>query len=437
MKRVTISDVQSLPQWAIDLFAARQLRRVAESYRKAHPRAPMLELFEALAIELESGSANQSTLRTLHSRLEVLLQSLGTPQVRAPVVGAQSLCLAAPSDRPFAASLWIDGPVQAKSQRRSDERRMIRAELHDFRGLKEMESSERPVDAPTRLGELWPCGKPAWLSLKWPTLRDQVRQVRNIWMEDEPRRRVRTAPRRVPSKRLPEYLRERLGQARWNLVCAPELEVLSKGKGRRAVPTFRRGPTAVRRQRIAVAARTGLRRHGDAALLRQWRFRSRDVPSLRPLWAFLREHDGALLFWRDGSPSGDALIELLGVADQRAALRHFKYLVDHAACNDPDRVRRCLKVLGCHVESVFVVAQADGRYFALPTSGPKAGNVFRFMSHSCTLEPFASSFLKAVGRFVENPIPLLRNTHLETEAADSKLTYELRLVRIEAMDLDQ
>jgi hypothetical protein len=393
--------VESLPEWALNVYTARNVRRALQMYRKAHRRAPLAELFEQLAMELESGLPSAQVLENLRGRFDRLLETLETAPIRSPVVSARSIC----EEKSAVGRAWVgvslyETPV-TKEQQRADWKLEGKTLARDRCVLGEEQS---PEEALVRLGELWPLGQPHWTSARWPTLAQLRREDRRAWEEDAPMIPCRGANLKL-SVRLPERLIELFEPSSFELEYQAATEVLqhpqAKTPGKpREIGIYRKRDDRVR---VRLPGRHGFRKPVAADVRASYVGRGR-AGTLRLLWAFYSEHDGGLLFQPLNARPEMAHVQLFGLADQPRALRCLSYYIEGTEIDRPDVVDAFLARYDCRLDDLLVLALINASCFLVPLSGSCAGRVLRYLIRARRIAPFAESveegFAKMVGDVV-------------------------------------
>jgi hypothetical protein len=408
---MTAPDFSNLPQWAVDLLAARDVRRLAQVYRKAHSRPPGLDLFERLAAEFERPEPRLAAIRSMHAEFESTYQSMQTPETRAPAVTAAAVCKSAPAERCFSSWFDIDSGCTGLDKRAlaADRKLYDRTRSRDAKTVRAAPDRASGLRA---LGTLWPLGEPRWLNSHWKTYREQKARVRSMWNEDEAPDPARAATSPHPSTRLPESILEALTPTRWDLTYRAAHEVRppieQKGSWSAQIQQPKRHA-----RRFTIPARHGFREPAPAVQRAALASLASSTPSLRFLFVFYREHDGALLFRARGAKPLDSHVRIHGLADQPRALKQLVYHLDQRKLDSPDRI---LRRWGCDRESVIVIATAGISLFFIPLKGSHAGKVIRVFILVEREEMWARSFVDGLVKF---------RTRLITLAARHELPFKM------------
>lgn len=421
--------VEGLPDWGINLLVAREVRRQAQAYFKAHRSAPGRELFEQLACEFDTGGPSQGVLDALRPRFEALLESMESPATRGPLHQAARTC-GDPAARRWRVLVWHDDRfacILPKDERKADGR------LYERTLARDVAEVHRAADAPAArlaLGGLWPLGEPHWLKVKWRTYRQQIADMRHIWMEDAPAERIRAAPLARPSDRLPKPLRHALSPVQWDLTYRGAMEVSlpsttpSKRSGRIFTPKRH-----VRRFTFPAAHR--FRKPAPPSVLAQYTALVGKVPAIMTSLAFYREHDGALLFRRRGAKAAEAHVWLYGLLDQPRALKRLLYYIGHWEFPERDTGDKVLAHWGCDRKSVIVVATVGVSMFFMPLKGPHAGKVIRVYLMVQRHDIWAGSLADAIARIRDKVVVLAARDSCEVQLGDEARggTTELTLAK--------
>ncbi len=364
-----------------------------EVYERVNPGADDILLLLDLARELETGQPSTEKLLTLQADLEEAIERYRPPEIRSPLCAAMFLC------RDWQELDWLrtGSPCEGK-ERRSDERLIAKVVLHDIEQLRTAASNGLSVSkALAGLGPLWPLGEPIWKTARWPTRTDLEARIARILCDDAPELPSRPAPLELSSL-VPEVFHELVGGPVFDLVYRAEYEVTDPGaeSGERSMQILRPREHKIR---YPVPGTHGFREQPEADALEQFRRATAHVPSLGLLYAFYREHDGALLFRPLKGTDEDAHVQWLGLADQAAAMDQVVYVME-GIDREPERVQTFMRKMGCDLESVHCLALIDASFFLVPLKGHAAGQVFRYSFRANQVSRFAATVEEAVALFV-------------------------------------
>lgn len=250
----------------------------------------------------------------------------------------------------------------------------------------------------------------------WYAAREVRRYLQWYRKADRPAWRARGAPLRRPSRRMPEAILEVLEHGPFELYYSINgfFVVPKRNKPRaRVVPyIIRRKGNAPEVVQMRGAHRFRRPAHRDD--LAEFSRVTARSERLRPLVAFYREHDGALLFAQAKQPRDLAHIQLLGLLEQRAARQLLLYDIQAWDIDDHHRVPAFVSRLDVRAELLHVLAWVGSFVFVIPLAGRLCGRVFRVTKSGASSE-FASDFLKAL---------LLLTTRVVSLAADQPLPGE-------------
>lgn len=394
MKSVTQPDLETLPQRAIDLYAAREVLRALQWHRKANRGAPQAELFEQLAAELQAPTVNTATLRRLQSQFETLYEPLPGGFPRFAAVSMARVCEGEPRERGVASSLhisvWTGCHWLPKEQVKDDDKLWQRTNLADFRALAAMSPSQLQSATARDLGPLWKDREPHWLKARFPTRRELRRRDNQVWGRDRPTWRVRGARARYPSPKLSASIRALLDPGPFDLRYSIGQEQRPQGF---VAPTEQ--PRTVH-----LTGRHRFRSPADPRLLAALQSAC-PSPALRPLLDFYRVHDGALLFLPDDVPKELAQAELIGLRDQPRARRILLYDIQSESIDDPERVPRMLSRSRLTPKTVHILAYIL-RATIVVDLGPRSPGRVLTMGINGVFYPFAPDFTSALRKIIRD-----------------------------------
>ncbi|MFN0131768.1 MAG: hypothetical protein ACKVW3_04425 [Phycisphaerales bacterium] len=148
-----------------------------------------------------------------------------------------------------------------------------------------------------------------------------------------------------------------------------------------------------------------------------------------PLLEFYREHDGAVVFHPAGFPISAAYLEILGLADQRAAHAVVMYEMQNWDVDDPETIDRYMAPLNCESRDVHVLAECGPSFFLVPTRGPRAGHVFRFICGVWSTRHWATSVESGLAAMISEVAAICRKGCLLMPMGDEQGdSSELRLL---------
>jgi hypothetical protein len=402
MKFVTLPDLETLPQRAIDLYAAREVLRALQWHRKANRGSPQAELFEQLAAELQAPTVNSATLRRLQSQFETLYEPLPGGFPRFAAVSAASVCEDEPTGRGtasgLATNLRTSGWWMPKDLIIEDYKLWQRTNVADFRALAAMSPAQLQVASARSIGPLWKERTPHWLQTSFPTRRELRRREDRIWGRDRPTWRVRGARARHPSPKLPASLRTLLDPGPFDLRYSVDQEYLQlPSHDTHSITPGIIGP-ATEPRAVHLTGRHRFRAPADPRLIAALQTAC-PSPNLRPLLDFYRAHDGALLFLPDGVERGWAHAELVGLRDQPRAKRILLYDLENL--DDPERVPRMLSKARLTPKTIHILAFIR-RATLVVDLGPRAPGRILTMDVNGVFRPFAPDFPAALARIIRD-----------------------------------
>jgi hypothetical protein len=219
-----------------------------------------------------------------------------------------------------------------------------------------------------------------------------------MWGDDAPPDERRSADLPL-SANLPETLIELLDPEPFDLVYKAQCEVKAPKAepGKRSVPLYK---LRNHKLRFPTPGQHGFREPARAELLTEFRRKADpEARSLNLLWAFYREHDGALLFQPAKGNVMDAHIQLFGLADQEYAVGCVRYYMEEEV-DSRERADKFFVTMGCSPDSVLCLALIDASFYLVPLTGKHAGRVFRFSARAFRLSEFAPTTEVAIELFV-------------------------------------
>jgi hypothetical protein len=203
------------------------------------------------------------------------------------------------------------------------------------------------------------------------------------------------------SQNLPEGLLELLNPDPFDLVYKAVYEVKASESSPSGRATLFFKPRD-HKLRFPTPGHHGFREPAPPDVLEQFRRKADSIAgSLRLLWAFYREHDGALLFQPDKGQPTDAHIQIYGLADQDQAVRSVTYFMEGDEVDSDEPVDKFFNVMNCTTDTVLCLARIDASFFLIPLRGKSAGHVFRFSARANRLSIFAPSAEEALALFVK------------------------------------
>jgi hypothetical protein len=419
MKSVTQPDLETLPQRAIDLYAAREVLRALQWHRKANRGAPQAELFEQLAAELQAPTVNTATLRRLQSQFETLYEPLPGGFPRFAAVVAASICEDEPRNRGTAGSLSISACTGChwlpKERVKADYKLWQRTNVADFRALAAMSTAQLRSVSARDIGPLWKDRTPHWLRTRFPTRRELSKRDDRIWGRDRPVWRVRGARARKPNSKLPAPLRTLLDPGPFDLRYSIDQEYLQlPAHDKNSITPGIIGPAANRRA-VHLTGRHRFRSPADPRLIAALQAAC-PSPTLRPLLDFYRAHDGALLFLPDGVERSWAHAELVGLRDQPRAKRILLY--DLESLDDPERVPRMLSKARLTPRTIHILALIRRATLVVDLS-PRAHARILTLDVNGVFRSFAPDFAAALARIIRD-IAKIGGRHGLVEGPDSQ-----------------
>ncbi|MBX3387529.1 MAG: hypothetical protein KF768_13255 [Phycisphaeraceae bacterium] len=296
--------------------------------------------------------------------------------------------------------------------------------------MRAQRSAERLISLDP-LGPLWVSEEPNWTQLKWPSVEDYEYHERLEWGLDAPEHLPRVAPLHAPSSNLPhdwaEVLHDREVTLRYS--ATRDMKCSESEHGRHSI-----AKSWPRKHRIShvLVARHLFRRPAPTRTFEEFIGSIGAARSLDSLKSLFAVHDGALLFHPDGVPAAHAHADLLGLRDQRPAMRALVYDIQSVSRQGTERVTTFFEDLHCDSDSCLILCAAGVSMFVVPLLGMNQGRVFRIVPRASLVKPWADDPVEGVRRVCQSLPRLCARAPLPINVDEStpNIFAEMRLKRI-------
>jgi hypothetical protein len=423
------------PNWAVNVFAARNLLRLQEWYVRASGDELGSRMFRQ-AIDMLGGS--EAGASALSKRANSLADKHDLPLWRVPMFALADVCGASGIERARRSQhtlshfdvFWLDKKVVQR-----DEQLWFRAEHADADRL--AQAGKSPI-AIAEMGPLWPAGEPAWLSISWPDKTAQQRHEDGVLGVDAPTYSPRGAKLSGPSPELAEGLRDLFAPSELLLKYSATRETeMPKGKFE---GTLIGAVSRKRKARVSLelSAEHRFRSPPSSKLFEEFQDRAGASRRLAPLLEFYKLHDGGLLFRPEGARAGISHVDMPGLRDQSAILEVLQYQFCGGGLENAKGAQRfeaLLDRLHCDCKSLHVLAVVGVSVLVAPLLGEHQGRVFRIAPLACLLKPWANDMVSAFRKLAESLPEVCRRAplliHLEGDPPD--VYAEMRLTRLRSV----